>query len=39
LIVRATDSAGQMQPLSVAWNLKGYLFNAFHRTPLKVRAS
>ena len=36
LIVRATDSAGNMQPLQVAWNLKGYMFNAFHRTPIRV---
>ena len=36
LVVRATDSAGNMQPLQVAWNLKGYLFNAFHRTPIRV---
>jgi sulfite oxidase len=39
LLVRATDSAGHMQPQSVAWNLKGYLFNAFHRTPIRVRSS
>lgn len=39
LIVRATDSAGNMQPQSVFWNLKGYLFNAFHRTPIQVRSS
>lgn len=34
LIARATDSAGDMQPQRVDWNLKGYLFNAWHRTPL-----
>ena len=36
LIVRTTDSAGNRQPESVAWNLKGYLFNAWHRTPLRT---
>lgn len=36
LLVRATDSGGNQQPPEIAWNLKGYLFNAWHRTPLKV---
>jgi sulfite oxidase len=36
IIVRATDSAGEMQPKTVAWNLKGYMFNAWHKTQLKV---
>ncbi len=36
LTVRATDSAGDMQPETVAWNLKGYMFNAWHQTPLRV---
>ncbi len=36
LIVRATDSAGNVQPKEVDWNLKGYLFNAWHRTPVNV---
>jgi len=36
LIVRATDSAGNRQPQQVAWNYKGYLFNAWHRTPIRV---
>lgn len=36
ILVKATDSAGNVQPRSVAWNLKGYLFNAWHRTPLQV---
>ena len=36
LIVRATDSRGETQPESVRWNAKGYLFNAWHRVPLKV---
>lgn len=36
LTVRAIDSAGEVQPETVAWNLKGYMFNAWQRTPLKV---
>lgn len=36
ILVRATDSAGNVQPQNVAWNLKGYLFNAWHRTPIQV---
>ena len=31
LIVRATDSRGNVQPESTPWNLKGYLYNAWHR--------
>ncbi len=34
LLVRATDSSGASQPRRVDWNLKGYLFNAWHRTPV-----
>jgi sulfite oxidase len=30
LAVRATDSNGKTQPKTVDWNLKGYLFNAWH---------
>jgi len=36
LLVRATDSAGEIQPQTVDWNLKGYLFNAWYRTPIQV---
>ena len=36
LTVRAVDSAGSVQPRTVNWNLKGYLFNAWHRIPVKV---
>lgn len=36
LIVRATDSAGLLQPQVVPWNLKGYLNNAWHHVPVKV---
>lgn len=34
LIVRATDSEGRTQPERVDWNLKGYMFNAWHRVPI-----
>lgn len=38
LAVRATDSAGTVQPRSVAevWNVKGYGNNAWHRVPIQV---
>ena len=36
LIVRAVDSAGNRQPREVPWNLKGYMFNAWHRVPVGV---
>jgi len=36
LLVRATDSTGATQPEQVAWNLKGYLMNAWHRVPVQV---
>jgi DMSO/TMAO reductase YedYZ molybdopterin-dependent catalytic subunit len=31
---RATDSAGNTQPLDVPWNLKGYANNAVERIPV-----
>lgn len=34
LIVRATDSRGDVQPETVRWNAKGYLFNAWHHVPV-----
>lgn len=37
LIVRATDSAGEVQPPRVPWNRKGYMYNAWHRVPVTVR--
>jgi hypothetical protein len=37
LWVRTTDSAGQRQPAQVDWNLKGYLYNAWHRVEIDVR--
>lgn len=36
ITVRATDSAGETQPATVAWNMKGYMFNAWHKTPVRV---
>ena len=34
LIVRAIDSRGEVQPETVRWNAKGYLFNAWHHVPV-----
>jgi len=39
IIVRAIDSTGNVQPETVAWNLKGDMFNAWHKTPLHVGQS
>jgi sulfite oxidase len=36
LIIRAVDSAGAVQPETVDWNMKGYLYNAWYRTPIEV---
>ncbi len=36
LVVRATDTARDVQPETVPWNLKGYLFNSWHRVPVRV---
>ena len=38
LVVRATDTAGRMQPaaLSETWNVKGYNNNAWHRVSVRV---
>jgi DMSO/TMAO reductase YedYZ molybdopterin-dependent catalytic subunit len=38
LCSRATDSAGNTQPLDVPWNLHGYANNAVQRVPVTVRA-
>lgn len=35
LIVRATDSGGDMQPERCPWNYKGYQFNGWHKVDLK----
>jgi sulfane dehydrogenase subunit SoxC len=37
LCVRATDSAGNTQPLAQAWNIKGYANNEVHRVPVTVQ--
>ncbi len=34
LIVRAIDSRGEIQPETVRWNAKGYLFNAWHHVAV-----
>lgn len=36
LVVRGVDSSGNRQPREVPWNLKGYMFNAWHRVPVRV---
>jgi hypothetical protein len=33
---RATDAAGNTQPLEPPWNLKGYANNAVERVPVLV---
>ncbi len=33
--VRATDDQGQSQPKTMAWNLKGYQYNAWHSVTVK----
>jgi len=36
LVVRAIDSTGRTQPEQSDWNLKGYLYNAWHRCRVTV---
>jgi sulfite oxidase len=36
LVVRATDSAGRSQPEKGDWNLKGYLYNGWHRCEVEA---
>jgi sulfite oxidase len=36
LAARAWDSSGAVQPEAPPWNFKGYLFNGWHRVPLKI---
>jgi sulfite oxidase len=36
LTVRATSSDGQVQPQTVEWNHKGYMFNAWHHVEVNV---
>jgi sulfite oxidase len=35
IAVRSTDDQGQTQPKTMAWNLKGYQYNAWHSVTLK----
>ncbi len=35
LLVRATDTSGEMQPQQCPWNYKGYQFNGWHKVNLK----
>lgn len=37
LVVAATDTTGHVQPETAEWNLKGYLYNAWHSVALNVR--
>jgi sulfane dehydrogenase subunit SoxC len=39
LCSRASDSAGNVQPVEWPWNLKGYANNAVERIPITVRRS
>jgi DMSO/TMAO reductase YedYZ molybdopterin-dependent catalytic subunit len=39
LCSRATDTAGNVQPLDTAWNLKGYANNEVERIPVTVGAA
>jgi sulfite oxidase len=36
LVVRATDSTGAVQPREFPWNLKGYLYSAWHRCEVEA---
>jgi sulfite oxidase len=36
LVVRASDSRGNVQPEKCDWNLKGYLYNGWHRVRVEV---
>lgn len=35
LVVRATDSSGEVQPQASPWNYKGYQFNGWHKVSVK----
>ena len=39
LMARATDSEGNIQPLSQTWNYRGYANNASYAVPVDVRSS
>ncbi len=36
LIVRATDTRGDIQPESASWNMKGYMFNGWYHVPINA---
>jgi sulfite oxidase len=36
LIVRATDTRGNTMPQRPEWNLKGYLYNGWHRVSVEA---
>jgi sulfite oxidase len=36
LVVRATDSRGNSMPETAEWNLKGYLYNGWHRVRVEA---
>ncbi|AGY60403.1 sulfite oxidase [Gloeobacter kilaueensis] len=36
ILVRATDSSGNLQPMEASWNPKGYMYNAWDRVALTV---
>ena len=38
ILVRGADTTGRMQPRQAQWNLKGYLYNAWHRAPVVVKS-
>lgn len=35
LLVRATDTSGEVQPEKCPWNYKGYQLNGWHKVPVK----
>lgn len=38
IIVRAVDSENTRQPPRANWNLKGYMYNAWHRMPVTIES-
>jgi sulfite oxidase len=38
LLVRATDSRGDVQPRNAVWNQSGYLYNSWHSADIEVTA-
>ena len=36
LMTRATDASGATQPMTIPFNLGGYVFNAVHPNPIVV---